>query len=82
MRQSLLALAVTLGYALSVQASVPIFYTQLGSPDVFSSSYDPTTNALGAALSIGFSVGGADGILIGPNSTLFYGGKRVTAYSK
>ena len=60
---------------MSVQASVPIFYTQLGSPDVFSSSYDPTTNALGAALSIGFSVGGADGILIGPNSTLFYGGE-------
>jgi hypothetical protein len=52
---------------------VPIFYTQTGSPDVFSSSYDPTTNALGAALSIGFSVGGADGILIGPNSTLLYG---------
>jgi hypothetical protein len=75
MRQSLLALAVSLGCALSVQAGVvPIFYTQLGSTDVLSSTYN-TANFLGTALGIASSEQGADGILLGPNSTLFYGGE-------
>jgi hypothetical protein len=74
MRQLLLALAVSLGCTLSTQAGViPIFYTQIGSPDVFSSSYNTTTNTLGTALGVGSSTQGADGILIGPNNTLFYG---------
>jgi hypothetical protein len=52
-----------------------IFYTQNGSPDVFSASYNTTTNALAAALTIAYTQQGADGILIGPNSTLLFGGE-------
>lgn len=76
MRKTLFALVVSLGCTLSLHAtSFQVFYTFNASPDVYSSTYSSISNALSGSLAIGTNPSGADGILIGPNSTLIYGGE-------
>ncbi len=64
------------GFTVSAQAAtIPLFYTTASSPDVFSASYNTTTNTIGGIAAIGASQQGADGILIGPNSTVIFSGE-------
>jgi hypothetical protein len=60
-------------------STITFYYTTLGSPDVFSNTYNSVTNAVGTPVGIGSSLQGADGIEDGPTvagtPTLFFTGE-------
>ncbi|HMF79200.1 MAG TPA: hypothetical protein VK604_26305 [Bryobacteraceae bacterium] len=72
----LLTYFMAAGFAATAQAAtIPFFYTTASSPDVFSASYNATTNGITGTTAIATSQQGADGVLAGPNSTLFFTGE-------
>ena len=78
-RTVLSVLAVCLlAFAIQAQAStINFYYTTLGSPDVFSNTYNTSTNTAGSPVAIGASLQGADGIGAGP----VVGGQRTVYFT-
>lgn len=80
-RTLLTALAVCLfAGACAVHAgTITFYYTTLGSPDVFSNTYNSVTNAVGSPVGIATTLQGADGIedgpVVGGTPTLFFTGE-------
>jgi len=75
MHKALVTFLISIGCTLPIQAST-IFFTQIGSPDVFFGTFNPAAGgSLTGITTIGSSPNGADGILIGPNGTLFFAGE-------
>jgi hypothetical protein len=75
MRKGIITLLIAVGCTLPIQAST-IFFTQIGSPDVFSATFNPAgLGSITGITTIGNSQQGADGILLGPNNTVFFGGE-------
>jgi hypothetical protein len=75
MNKALVTFLISVGCTLPIQAST-IFFTQIGSPDVFFATFSPAgSGTVTGVTTIGSSPNGADGILIGPNGTLFFAGE-------
>ena len=67
---------ISAGCMLTVHAE-SIFFTQLGSPDVYSATFNPGSGTVTGTTPIGSSPQGADGIQVGPNNTLFFAGEHT-----
>jgi hypothetical protein len=80
MKRSLLTIALSIGCVLPIQAATVFFTQTSNSTDVFFATFNPAgSGSLTGITGIGFSQQGADGIVIGPNNTVIFGGEGSNA---